>query len=118
MSRPEQQIVHNGMTTTGTVSFSDLGTRSVQFSIDFLSRLAAAGVHPYTVITGQALAQEFALGGRGRNNVMEALNKTTRTASWGKLLWFGFGIKSIIYDLAQTDEGCWVLALCGALSEC
>ena len=31
-------------------------------------------------------------------------------------MWFGFGIKDIVTDLADTEEGLTLVALCAALS--
>lgn len=120
MSQPGQEVARSGFTTSGLISFSDLGTRSVQLSVDFLTRLAAAGVHPYTVVTAQALAQSLSLCARDCSDIRTVLDRTTGTASWGKVLWFGFGfgVKSIVYDLAQIDDGYWILAICGLFAEC
>lgn len=114
---PNLPVLHHSFTSTGSVSWTDLASKTIKFSVDVLSRVAAAGVNPYTIIVGQQLAKKFRLGREGQEHISNAISTLQGAQSWGKLLWFGFGVKSIVHDLGQSDEGCWLLSVCAALAE-
>jgi len=102
----------------GAVNWDNLAQKTVSFSVGVLSRLAASGVDPYSVVVGQAIAQRFPLSRIGRQNVQAALAALPSHGGYGNLLWFGFGIQSFARTLGATDQGCSLLALCAALAEC
>lgn len=110
-------VNHVQYTTSGTVSWSDITAKSVTYSIELLSRIAGAGINPYTIVVGQVLADSFRLSREGQQNVQLALTKLKGVQAWGGMLWIGFGVKSVVYDLATTEQGIWLLAFCGALNE-
>ena len=88
----------------------------MQFSVAVLARLSKAGIDAFTLSFGQAICCNFALEPRAQELVSEALRKAKKYPSYGDLMWFGFGIKDILTDLADTEEGLTLVALCAALS--
>lgn len=109
---------NDGFSTKGSLDWVGLTRSTVSFSIGVLSRCAAAGVDPYSVVVGQAIARNLPLGTLGRRNVQEALSELKSYAGLGDALWFGFSIKSFARTLGMTDQGCSLMAICSALSEC
>lgn len=100
----------------GSVDWVALSNSSVQFSVAVLARLSKAGVDAFTLRFGQAICCNFALEPRAQELVTEAIRKVKKYPSYGDLMWFGFGIKDIVTDLADTEEGLTLVALCAALS--
>ena len=88
----------------------------MQFSVAVLARLSKAGIDAFTLRFGQAICCNFALEPRAQELVSEAIRKAKKYPSYGDLMWFGFGIKDIVTDLADTEEGLTLVALCAALS--
>ena len=100
----------------GSVDWVALSGSSVQFSVAVLARLSKAGIDAFTLRFGQAICCNFALEPRAQELVSEAIRKVKKYPSYGNLMWFGFGIKDIVTDLADTEEGLTLVALCAALS--
>ena len=100
----------------GSVDWVALSGSSVQFSVAVLARLSKAGIDAFTLRFGQAICCNFALELRAQELVSEAIGKAKKYPSFGDLMWFGFGIKDIVTDLADTEEGLTLVALCAALS--
>ena len=100
----------------GSVDWVALSGSSVQFSVAVLARLSKAGIDAFTLRFGQAICCNFALEPRAQELVYEAIHKAKKYPSYGDLMWFGFGIKDIVTDLADTEEGLTLVALCAALS--
>lgn len=67
---------------------------------------------------GQAICAKIELGPYGEKAVMDNLNQLKAFSSFGDLIWFGVGVKHILRTIVQTSEGCSLVALAGALSEC
>ena len=100
----------------GSVDWVALSGSSVQFSVAVLARLSKAGIDAFTLLSGQAICCNFALEPRAQELVSEAIHKAKKYPSYGDLMWFGFGIKDIVTDLADTEEGLTLVALCATLS--
>ena len=100
----------------GSVDWVALSGSSVQFSVAVLARLSKAGIDAFTLRFGQAICCNFALEPRAQELVSDAIHKAKKYPSYGDLMWFGFGIKDIVTDLADTEEGLTLVALCAALS--
>ena len=100
----------------GSVDWVALSGSSVQFSVAVLARLSKAGIDAFTLRFGQAICCNFALEPRAQELISEAIRKAKKYTSYGELMWFGFGIKDIVTDLADTEEGLTLVALCAALS--
>ena len=100
----------------GSIDWVALSNSSVQFSVAILARLSKAGIDAFTLRFGQAICCNFALEPRAQGMVTDAIRKVKKYPSYGDLMWFGFGIKDIVTDLADTEEGLTLVALCAALS--
>ena len=100
----------------GSVDWVALSGSSVQFSVAVLARLSKAGIDAFTLRFGQAICCNFALEPRAQELVSDAIHKAKKYPSYGDLMWFGFGIKDIVTDLADTEEGLTLVALCATLS--
>ena len=101
----------------GTIDWTRISTSAVSFGIGFLVRLSKAGVEPLTVVTVQATLSKLKLSNSGEERVQNAVQNLRAFPSFNSALWFGFGIRHIIYELAQTREGLNCIALCSALVE-
>jgi len=100
----------------GSVDWVALSNTSVQFSVAVLSRLSRAGIDAFTLQVGRAICFNFALEPHGQERMSDAILKLKRYGSYGDLIWFGFGIKEVVTDLADTEEGLTLVAVCAALS--
>ena len=100
----------------GSVDWVALSQSSVQFSVAVLARLSKAGIDAFTLQFGRTICCNFALEPRAQEFVAEAIHKARKYGSYGDLIWFGFGIKDVITDLADTEEGLTLVALCATLS--
>ncbi|GAB7342893.1 hypothetical protein MBLNU457_g1010t2 [Dothideomycetes sp. NU457] len=111
-------VAQAGFSQQGSLDWMNLANTTVNFSVGVLSRCSAAGVDPYTIVVGQAVARAIPLSRDGHRNVENALSQLKSYGSFGDTLWFGFGIKSFPRALGTTDEGRTLLAISAALSEC
>lgn len=111
-------IVANSFSQQGTVDWVNLEQQTLSFSIGVLARLSSAGVDALTVSVGQAIFQNFRLGHAGRTNVQKALQSLRSYSSFGNIIWFGFGIRSLVRSLGNSNQGTTLLALCAAIGEC
>lgn len=110
-------LVSSGFEQQGTVSWDAVGSQTVSFSYNFLSRCAEAGVDVRSIAVGQLIAQDFPLSTTGQRNVEKAIESLPMHRGYGGAIWFGFGINTFARTLSKTNEGCSLLALCAALSE-
>lgn len=113
-----QSASGKSFTNQGSISWTDLASKSIGATVGILSRISAAGVDPYTVVVGQKLGSEFRLTQQGRANIVDALQNLKSFQSLSKYLEFGFGISHLVRVLARTEEGIMCLSLCAALIEC
>lgn len=100
----------------GTVDWVELSGRSVQFSVAVLARLSKAGIDPFTLQVGRAICTNFSLQPIAQGRISDAILALKKFASYGDVIWFGFGVKHVVTDLAETEEGLALVALCAALS--
>ena len=100
----------------GTVDWVELSGRSVNFSVAVLARLSKAGIDPFTLQVGRAICTNFSLDPIAQQRISEAIQALRNFRSYGDILWFGFGIKHVVTDLAETEQGLTLVALCAALS--
>ena len=73
---------------------------------------SAAGSQPVTHEAGLALATRFQLGENGSRHVDEALSQLKQYHGFENVLWFGFGYKSFVRLLADSQLGVNCIALC------
>lgn len=88
----------------------------MQISVAVLARLSKAGVDPFTLQVGKAACFNIALGPPGQERISDEIFKLKKYSSYGELIWFGFGVKQIVTDLAETEEGMTLVGLCTALT--
>lgn len=100
----------------GSTSWDNLASSTVQFSVRVLSRMSRAGLEALTVTVGPALCSIFILEPKVQRHLGEILRKLKAFNSFGKVIWFGFGLKHIIADLTQTEQGLACVALCFCLT--
>lgn len=100
----------------GTVDWVELSGRSVQFSVAVLARLSKAGIDPFTLQVGRAICTNFSLHPIAQGRISDAILALKKFGSYGDIIWFGFGVKHVVTDLAETEEGLTLVAVCAALS--
>ena len=79
----------------GSVDWVALSNSSVQFSVAVLARLARAGNDAFTLQFGRAICYRFSLEPRAQERIHDAM---------------------VVTDLADTEEGLTLVALCAALA--
>ena len=100
----------------GSVDWVELSGRSVNFSVAVLARLSKAGIDPFTLQVGRAICTTFSLNPVAQQRISEAIQALRKFGSYGDVIWFGFGVKHVVTDLAETEQGLTLVALCAALS--
>lgn len=106
----------NAFAQQGTVDWTALSGSTVNFSIEILARLSKAGVEPITAAMGQAIFSGFNLDPEGQKRFSDALSRLKAFSSYGKVMWFGFGVKHIVRTLSETEQGATCAAICACLS--
>ncbi|KAL8885007.1 MAG: hypothetical protein Q9215_007070 [Flavoplaca cf. flavocitrina] len=106
-----------GLPNQGQIDWVALANTTVSASVGFLSRMSGAGVDPFTVAVGQAVASKFQMSRLGIHRLESAVNNLRHASMMGDALWFGFGINHIIRSLMHTNEGATCVMLCSILSE-
>ena len=82
-----------------------------------LQRFSSAGVQPITFGAGLALASQIRLGRLGNQRMHSAIADVRGFWSMEKLLYFGFGARSFLKVMADTQLGVNCIALCASLAE-
>ena len=100
----------------GSVDWVALSNSSVQFSVAVLARLSRAGIDAFTLQFGRAICSNFSLEPHAQERIYDAIVKLKKYGSYKDIIWFGFGIKDVVTDLADTEEGLTLVALCAALA--
>lgn len=90
----------------------------VAFTLDVLARYGKAGVDALTVGIARAVCSQFDLKPAAQKRLEESVSKIKTVPSFGKIAWFGFGLKHIIDDLLETEQGAACVALSGCLTTC
>ncbi|KAL8755336.1 MAG: hypothetical protein Q9199_003715 [Rusavskia elegans] len=107
----------SGLPNQGQIDWVALANTTVSASVGFLSRMSGAGIDPFTVAVGQAVASKFQMSRLGTHRLETAINNLRHASMIGEVLWFGFGINHIIRSLMHTTEGATCVMLCSILSE-
>ena len=100
----------------GSVDWVALSNSSVQFSVAVLARLSRAGIDAFTLQFGRAICYNFSLEPHAQERIYDAILRLKKYGSYKDIIWFGFGIKDVVTDLADTEEGLSLVALCAALA--
>src|SRR5215471_14934789 len=100
----------------GQLDWLALARAPVTYSVEVLARYGQAGVEAITVAMGQAICLQFDLKPITQTQLDESLAKLKTFTSYGRIAWFGFGLKHILDDLCSTEQGTACVALCGCLT--
>ncbi|KAI9853379.1 MAG: hypothetical protein M1813_002371 [Trichoglossum hirsutum] len=101
---------------TGQLDWVSLSKSTYTFGLDVLVRLSKAELDSATVVIGQIAFNRFVIKAEAQKRIYDALSNLKSFSSYGKLVWFGFGIKSTVNDLAGTESGMACVALCACMS--
>ena len=107
----------SGFVQQGTVDWVALARAPVTFSVDALARYSTAGIDVLTVTTGQRAFSSIALPSTVESNILDQLSKLPCVSFYGKVAWFGFGLRHVLYDLIDKEGGLAYLAICGCLGQ-
>ena len=99
----------------GQVDWVAFGNTAWNMTSATLQRFAGAEIQPATYGAGLALGCRFTLGKNGAREIRTALQQLHGSTSFKKLIWFGFGYKSFVHTLSETQAGFNILALCACL---
>lgn len=103
--------------TQGQVDWIAFGSTIWQVSSAVLQRFASAGVQPVTLGATLAIANNFELDRLGRQRVEQSLASLRYEHGFDRVLFFGFGYRSFVRILAETELGINIIALCCCLSQ-
>ena len=117
-----ESLVHSdessgGFRQTGVANWTDLSSRTVEFTFGALTRLSKANVDPATVGMGQALCLAFEIPHDIKKKVIGQIEKLPRISVYGNIAHFGFGLRHVLQDLCERDSGIICVSLCGCLKE-
>ena len=101
----------------GQVDWVAFGNTIWSTSAAVLQRFASAGVQPATYGAGLALASQLRLDRVGNQRMHNALDNLRGISGFDKLLWFGFGVRSFVRVMGDTQLGVNCIALCSTLAE-
>ena len=99
----------------GQVDWIALSNSTFNFTLGVLSRLNKAGVDTLTSSIGKIICRRLALTVNGQERVQSAISKLKGWPSYRKVVWFGFGERHLVHELALTEEGVTLVALCSAI---
>jgi hypothetical protein len=92
--------------------------KAVTGAVAVLSRFSEGGVDPFTTIVGQLVCREFKLGRAGADLFLKILSELRCYSTMGDVVYFGFGIDSMVRNLSASYEGGVLVLLSAALAEC
>lgn len=101
----------------GELDYVAMSNAVLSTSYAVAQRVAWAGVQPLTFHAGLAMCANFRLGRMGHMRVSHALSNLRPYKGFEDILWFGFGHKSFLSLLTETEAGFNCAALCGVLAE-
>jgi hypothetical protein len=100
----------------GSMDWVALSKSTMSYSVEMLARMSRANVDMITVVMGQVISSGFQLKPDAQKRLFESLSNLKSFASYGKVIWFGFGIKHVVKDLSETEQGAACVGLCACLS--
>ncbi|KAF2192450.1 hypothetical protein K469DRAFT_745887 [Zopfia rhizophila CBS 207.26] len=101
---------------SGQLDWVSLSKSTFTFGLDVLIRLSKVELDPATVAIGVITCDRFVITAESQKRIYDALYGLKSFSSYGKLMWFGFGIKPIIKDLADSEHGMACVGLCACMS--
>ena len=106
-----------GFVQNGQIDWIRFGETVWKSSASLLQRFAIAGVQPATYCAGLALGYQFELDHVGVKRVHDALDRLPRIPGLEKIIEFGFGVRSLVRVMSDSQLGLNCVALCSALCE-
>ncbi|KAG4429950.1 hypothetical protein IFR05_014573 [Cadophora sp. M221] len=100
----------------GQVDWVSLSKSTFTFALDMLVRLSKAELDPATYAIALITCNRFVIKADAQERIRDALSSLKSFSSYGRLVWFGFGIKPIIKDLADSEHGMACIGLCACMS--
>jgi hypothetical protein len=100
----------------GQLDWVALLRSSVSYPLEVCLRLQNADVQPTTVGVGSFICSSFVFPPKGQSELNDSLSSLKASSSLSKALWFGFGVKHLVKQLAETESGAFLVAICAALS--
>jgi hypothetical protein len=110
------QLAQPALNTSGQLDWVVLSRSAITYSLEAAARLANAGVEIITVGVSNALFSPFRLPPSGQSELSNSLTYLKGCSSFSNALWFGFGVKHIVRNLSETEEGATCVAMCAALA--
>jgi hypothetical protein len=116
MSGPLVSAGSESFQQSGQLDWVSLSNTTFSFGLDVLVRLSKAQLDPATMAVSLITCNQFVIKPVAQKRIYDALLSLKSFSSYGKLIWFGFGIKPILTDLAETEPGMACVALCACMS--
>ncbi|KAK6532525.1 hypothetical protein TWF281_006713 [Arthrobotrys megalospora] len=107
----------SGFSNSGQVDWVTLAGSSVKFTVDVLARLSKAGIEAFTLAASYAVLGRFRISHIAETRIQESVGKLGAFSSFSNALYFGFGVKHIVRNLADSSEGLSILTICAILSD-
>ena len=102
-------------TQQGQVDWVSFGRTIYEASLAVMQRLSAADIQPVTHGGGLAIASRFHLSEVGKRRIHEALSSLRQHPAFESVIFFGFGYRSFVRLLSETQLGINCLASCSCL---
>ena len=100
----------------GQIDWAALTRSTIQTSVGALARWSRAGVDEYTVQVGKILCNDLVLPAEIQEYLVKRIRELGAIGFIDDTLWIGFGIKQVLVDLVETEQGLALITLCSALS--
>jgi hypothetical protein len=104
------------LTTSTQLDLATFFGGIISYTHEVATRLANAGIDKKAIQAGIIACSSFTFRKEGQQELTESLKKLECCHSYKKLLWFGFGIRHVVHDLTDTEQGATCVALCAALA--
>jgi hypothetical protein len=104
------------MQTQGQLDWVSLTNFGMNCTLDIAARLTHGGVDICTVLVGRGVCSAFDFPSDGQKALKESLTNLKGYSAFDKMLWYGFGIKSIVHILSETEQGAACVAISAALA--
>ncbi|KAH0556618.1 hypothetical protein GP486_005550, partial [Trichoglossum hirsutum] len=112
-----QSLANPPFAQQGQVDWVAFGNTVYSASLSVMQRLAGAGVQPITQGGGLALGTRFKLGDVGRRRMDGALQNLRGVSGFDDIIYYGFGLQSLVNTFAETQAGVNCIALCSCLAD-
>jgi len=111
------QISRPGGVLQITIDGGATASGMMNFSVNILARLSKAGIDTLTFGVTVLVGNYITWSPEGSKRFYDAISKAPVHKGFSNILWFGFGHKSPIQILAETDAGSRFTAISSCLTE-